>query len=532
MLPCHSPRICIASTNFCLTRQVIVIDLRHGLLSPRFLPSFALSLCGVIPSLPPNMPPISGTHEPYTSPSWASAPYRARLRQRAVSLRDDSPSFRKQCGYIAFLQRSVTYMQHMSIASVDLNGGNGVRNLPKNLNRMSSNYAGIRRDSSALSDSSSSSSRASSSQFSTSTSASSFQALTDSPNSTSKSDAHLPFPLPLASQYTHLHDLSSAHPRRSSLGNVSRRPSISDRTGRVPPTMAEVLAPLQLDPTLANELEKEPPLTLPRPWDSEKEIAGYPRRDSQRIVELSRSRSRSPERLLHKLPPIIQTASVPADVPKAKFVDGLVGAACIAVEVVWKVPELRDVNGLPTPSVSPTSRSSAEQSGVLPLRHFIKEVLRRSRSTCSTLQTALYYIHKSRDLIRDRVRRSEDAKVELLRMKAAGQSWNVNSLPSPPHDGDTESVWMSSKTTAGLLAKTRDPVLCGRRMFLAALICASKFLQDRTYSNRAWAKISSLPEEEINANEKVFLELLDYNLFVNADLFKNCTCFPDNPIDR
>ncbi|KAK9897673.1 hypothetical protein P389DRAFT_131384, partial [Cystobasidium minutum MCA 4210] len=108
---------------------------------------------------------------------------------------------------------------------------------------------------------------------------------------------------------------------------------------------------------------------------------------------------------------------------------------------------------------------------VLPLRHFIKEVLRRSRSTCSTLQTALYYIHK----------------------------------------------------VALLLAKVRDPVLCGRRMFLAALICASKFLQDRTYSNRAWAKISSLPVQEINANEKALLEVLDYNLFVNADLFRNWT---------
>lgn len=119
-------------------------------------------------------------------------------------------------------------------------------------------------------------------------------------------------------------------------------------------------------------------------------------------------------------------------------------------------------------------------------------------------------------------------------MKKNGHPWNVNSIPSPPQDDDDDddnnqqqqllsgSPRSSFKNMATLLARTRDPVLCGRRMFLAALICASKFLQDRTYSNKAWAKISSLPVHEINTNEKVFLDLLEYNLFVDADLFKNC----------
>ncbi|CAG8479676.1 4943_t:CDS:2 [Diversispora eburnea] len=65
----------------------------------------------------------------------------------------------------------------------------------------------------------------------------------------------------------------------------------------------------------------------------------------------------------------------------------------------------------------------------------------------------------------------------------------------------------------------RSPT-CGRRMFLAALIVASKYLQDRNYSNRAWSKISGLPVNEINANEICFLKLIDYDLFISEDIFK------------
>ena len=57
-------------------------------------------------------------------------------------------------------------------------------------------------------------------------------------------------------------------------------------------------------------------------------------------------------------------------------------------------------------------------------------------------------------------------------------------------------------------------------MFLAAVIVASKYLQDRNYSNRAWAKISGLPVKEINANEFVFLNVAKYDLYVGDALYK------------
>ncbi|CAG8752521.1 3266_t:CDS:1, partial [Racocetra fulgida] len=70
-----------------------------------------------------------------------------------------------------------------------------------------------------------------------------------------------------------------------------------------------------------------------------------------------------------------------------------------------------------------------------------------------------------------------------------------------------------------------DPATCGRRMFLASLIIASKYLQDRNYANSAWSKISGLPVKDINAIERRFLILINYNLFIKDSTFKTWTNF-------
>lgn len=56
-------------------------------------------------------------------------------------------------------------------------------------------------------------------------------------------------------------------------------------------------------------------------------------------------------------------------------------------------------------------------------------------------------------------------------------------------------------------------------MFLASLISAHKYLQDKTYKNSAWSKVSGLNVQEINHAEKVMLQLLDYRLFVKKDTY-------------
>ncbi|KAL8773449.1 MAG: hypothetical protein Q9209_001552 [Squamulea sp. 1 TL-2023] len=64
---------------------------------------------------------------------------------------------------------------------------------------------------------------------------------------------------------------------------------------------------------------------------------------------------------------------------------------------------------------------------------------------------------------------------------------------------------------------------CGRRMFLASLILASKYLQDRNYSARAWSKISGLKACEINANEIAFLTAVHWKLHIPEPVFHRWT---------
>jgi PHO85 cyclin-5 len=60
-------------------------------------------------------------------------------------------------------------------------------------------------------------------------------------------------------------------------------------------------------------------------------------------------------------------------------------------------------------------------------------------------------------------------------------------------------------------------------MFLAALILASKYLQDRNYSARAWSKISGLQTQEINQNEMMFLQAVDWQLHVPESIYHRWT---------
>lgn len=60
---------------------------------------------------------------------------------------------------------------------------------------------------------------------------------------------------------------------------------------------------------------------------------------------------------------------------------------------------------------------------------------------------------------------------------------------------------------------------CGRRMFLAALILASKYLQDRN-SARAWSEISGVRVCEINTDEIAFLQAVNRKLHVPVPLFE------------
>lgn len=115
----------------------------------------------------------------------------------------------------------------------------------------------------------------------------------------------------------------------------------------------------------------------------------------------------------------------------------------------------------------------------LSLQTYIQEILKRTKTSFSTLQVALYY---------------------LLLIKAHVPGFDF-SMEQPPD-----------------MAAVRG-FQCGRRMFLASIILASKYLQDRNYSSKAWSKITSLPVEEINANEMAFLRAVQWKLHIPESKF-------------
>ncbi|CAO0793300.1 unnamed protein product [Mucor circinelloides] len=136
------------------------------------------------------------------------------------------------------------------------------------------------------------------------------------------------------------------------------------------------------------------------------------------------------------------------------------------------VDTLVDITTLTIRTSWPNEMSTTKEGQpVVNTQAFVRHLLKRSRATRSTLQLAIFYLFRIR-----------------------------------PHIAKRSQF---------------DPIVkCGRRMFLAALICAHKYLYDNTFTNASWAKISKLPVKEINGAERSLLEMLDYRLFVSTELYQ------------
>ncbi|KAK6348762.1 hypothetical protein TWF730_009533 [Orbilia blumenaviensis] len=210
----------------------------------------------------------------------------------------------------------------------------------------------------------------------------------------------------------------------------------------------------------ASNLQKQASSAQPLP----KEQLQNPRR-TRRLLEAQDANPVGPQLIVAAPPPLVRQAD-----RKVNFVDNLVDTAAQIVEAIW-------------PSSMMQKSCEPSLGRVLPLRTFIQETLRRSRTSYSTLQVALYYLFVIRAFI--------------------------------PID---EAALHLSESCPDIRA-----LQCGRRMFLAALILASKYLQDRNYSARAWSKISGLNITEINANELAFLTTVNWKLHISDHIFDRWT---------
>lgn len=231
-----------------------------------------------------------------------------------------------------------------------------------------------------------------------------------------------------------------------------------------------------------------------------------------------------------------------------------IGASVLAIESIWGPSSTTSSS---TTQFTTLGGSTSSISQVLPLNYFVREVLRRSRTSCSTLQLSLFYLHKSRQLVRESIQEAKKSREEIRELAVGAKTTTrkdergdeeeenyyfkdvedvaTNAYPSPPESPEerieaeeeeeqqqSQGESISDRLTR-LLQVQKTPLLCGRRMFLSSLILASKYLQDRNYSNKAWSKISGLSLKEINENELVFLKLIDWELHLKFDDFKRWT---------
>ena len=212
------------------------------------------------------------------------------------------------------------------------------------------------------------------------------------------------------------------------------------------------------------------------------------------------------------------------------------------------------------------SLNANSRSNLVPIRGFVHEVLRRSRTSGSILQTALCYLEAVRSKVPELVRREQSGhgirgEPDLADRIVQGEIDSDHDTSGDTHDdadrlieSDNGSVMdylpflgITTMTTLNPISATSRPVsasnpttlmqdllkrpkppspplpalpplpsplLCPQRAFLAFLILASKFMQDKCYSNHAWAKLSGLPPHEISCCECAPGDALDWRLWV------------------
>ncbi|KAJ3748971.1 hypothetical protein DFH05DRAFT_1388829 [Lentinula detonsa] len=191
-------------------------------------------------------------------------------------------------------------------------------------------------------------------------------------------------------------------------------------------------------------------------------------------------------------------------------------------------------------------------SNLVPMKGFVHEVLRRSRTSGSVLQTALCYLEAIRPRISEIAQSGElfKGETELVdRITVATEeelareaefcigtdtiiinesddsmdtiritdSYSGSTVVCSGISEEGGSALKKNKAPSAALAPLPplpSPLLCPRRAFLASLILASKFTQDKCYSNRAWAKLSGLPPREIGRCERALGDALDWRLWV------------------
>jgi PHO85 cyclin-5 len=118
-------------------------------------------------------------------------------------------------------------------------------------------------------------------------------------------------------------------------------------------------------------------------------------------------------------------------------------------------------------------------NNIKPLNIFIEEVLKKAKISYNTLQLTLIYILR---------------------------------FIKETNNNNTKNIELK----------------CGRRVFISALILATKYLLDRAYSNKIWSEIIELPNKDVNKIELLFAKSIKYNFYVSKEYFDNFSLYHNN----
>lgn len=222
------------------------------------------------------------------------------------------------------------------------------------------------------------------------------------------------------------------------------------------------------------------------------------------------------------------------------------------------IPHIKEEPDAPVPT------QSRRHINPITLRLFVRELLRHSKTSCSTLEVALCYLYgvggavkRLKDCVKleiafgtaamaergpydegmkdegriikyeewARMKTFEEAEQQLQQQQqqalqqdeVMGDSESSWTPFSPKTDISDESRTTSKQPTASNQVLATHPLLDARRTFLASLILATKFIQDKAYSNKAWAKLSGPAGSEVGRCERALGGALGWRLWVGKD---------------
>lgn len=159
-----------------------------------------------------------------------------------------------------------------------------------------------------------------------------------------------------------------------------------------------------------------------------------------------------------------------------------------------EVATFHDHTGIPPAVLAAYGHQAANHLAPPANQHlgfFVKEVLKRSRTDCVTVEFALCYLSGVRDRVRDLMN-------ERQHVTSLARQQNVS-----PQSIDRTGAYNS-------------PLADPRRTFLASLVLAHKFHKDRAYANKAWARLSGLPPREVSRCEKALGDALQWRLWAGC----------------